>query len=165
MFNPVAPYRYLLPNLYFYVADIANPGLFVCSSRIWIRLDNGRFYNQQIRMAGLPKTVIWGLPDRCDISTACRLCRLDPATPARPHRPSNCHHQPATPPLSPAPPSKQTSDDNTFNVLQSYNPTGQVGLGVGSWPSNRATEGSNPKGTRLYFVILLKNVEKIFDWH
>ena len=41
--------------------------------------------------------------------------------------------------------------------------TGQVGLGVGSWPSNRATEGSNPKGTRLYFVILLKNVEKIFD--
>ena len=40
--------------------------------------------------------------------------------------------------------------------------TGQVGLGVGSWPSNRATEGSNPKGTRLYFVILIKNVEKIF---
>ena len=40
--------------------------------------------------------------------------------------------------------------------------TGQVGLGVGSWPSNRATEGSNPKGTRLYFVILLKNVEKSF---
>ena len=33
-------------------------------------------------------------------------------------------------------------------------------LGVGSWPSNRATEGSNPKGTRLYYVILLKNVEK-----
>ena len=38
--------------------------------------------------------------------------------------------------------------------------TGQVGPGVGSWPSNRATERSNPKGTRLYFVILLKNVEK-----
>ena len=35
---------------------------------------------------------------------------------------------------------------------------GQVGLGVGSWPSNRATEGSNPRGTQLYFVILLKNV-------
>ena len=42
---------------------------------------------------------------------------------------------------------------------------GQVGLGVGSRLSNRAPEGSNPKGTRLYFVILLKNVEKIFDWH
>ena len=39
-------------------------------------------------------------------------------------------------------------------------PAGQVGLGVGSWHSNRATEGSNPKGTRLYFVILLNNVEK-----
>ena len=38
--------------------------------------------------------------------------------------------------------------------------TGHVGLGIGSWPSNRTTEGSNPKGTRLYFVILLKNVEK-----
>ena len=25
MFIPVAPYRYLLPNLYFSVADIANP--------------------------------------------------------------------------------------------------------------------------------------------
>ena len=42
---------------------------------------------------------------------------------------------------------------------------GQVGLGVGSWPSNRETEGSNPKGTRLCFVILLKNLEKIFDWY
>ena len=41
--------------------------------------------------------------------------------------------------------------------------TGQVGLGAGSWPSNRATEGSNPKGTRLYFVILLMNVEFFFD--
>ena len=38
--------------------------------------------------------------------------------------------------------------------------TGQVGLGVGSWPSNRATEGSNPEGTRLYFVILLKECRK-----
>ena len=28
-----------------------------------------------------------------------------------------------------------------------------------------AIEGSNPKRTRLYFVILLNNVEKIFDWH
>ena len=40
-----------------------------------------------------------------------------------------------------------------------------VGLGVGSCPSNRATEGSNPKGTRLYFMILLKNVEFFFYWH
>ena len=41
-----------------------------------------------------------------------------------------------------------------------WNGTRQVGLGVGSWPSNRATKVSNPKGTRLYFVILLKNVDK-----
>ena len=41
----------------------------------------------------------------------------------------------------------------------SYKSTGQVGLGVGSWPSNRATEISNPKGTLLYFVILFKNVK------
>ena len=27
MFNPVAPYQYLLPNLYLSVADIANPDL------------------------------------------------------------------------------------------------------------------------------------------
>ena len=51
------------------------------------------------------------------------------------------------------------------SVGKEHSLTGQVGLGVGSWPSNRVTEGSNPKGTRLYFVILLKNVEKIFDWH
>ena len=44
MLNPVAPYRYLLPNLYLSVADIANPDLFVCGSRTWISLDIGRFY-------------------------------------------------------------------------------------------------------------------------
>ena len=32
--------------------------------------------------------------------------------------------------------------------------SGQVVLGVGSWLSNRATEGSNPRGTRLYFIFL-----------
>ena len=39
VFNPVAPYRYLLPNLYLSVADIANPDLFACGSRTWISLD------------------------------------------------------------------------------------------------------------------------------
>ena len=33
MFNPVAPYQYLIPNLYLSVADIANPDLFACGSR------------------------------------------------------------------------------------------------------------------------------------
>ena len=51
-------------------------------------------------------------------------------------------------------------------VLVLLTVAGQVGLGVGSWPSNRATEGSNPKGTRLYFVDLTQECrKKIFDWH
>ena len=43
MFNPVAPYRYQLPNLYLSVADIANPDLFTCGGRTWINLDIVRF--------------------------------------------------------------------------------------------------------------------------
>ena len=46
MFNPVAPYRYRLPNLYLSVADIANPDLFECSSRTWISLDIARYYEE-----------------------------------------------------------------------------------------------------------------------
>ena len=30
MFNPVTPYGYLLLNVYLFMADIANPDLFVC---------------------------------------------------------------------------------------------------------------------------------------
>ena len=62
--NPVAPYRYLLPNLYLYVADITNPDLFVCGSRTWISLDIARFYEAHCQLSiGLawpacPKTVI-----------------------------------------------------------------------------------------------------------
>ena len=33
-----------------------------------------------------------------------------------------------------------------------------VGFGSG-------LDSMSPKGTRLYFVILLKNAEQIFDWH
>ena len=43
MCNPVSPYRCLLPNLYLYVADIANPDLFVCGSPTWISLDLAAF--------------------------------------------------------------------------------------------------------------------------
>ena len=43
MFNPVVPYRYLLPTLYLFMADIVNPDLFVCSCRTWICLDITRF--------------------------------------------------------------------------------------------------------------------------
>ena len=39
MFNPVAAYQYLLPTMYFSVADIANPDLFLCGYQTWICLD------------------------------------------------------------------------------------------------------------------------------
>ena len=29
VFNPVAPYGYLLPNMHLFIADITNPDLFV----------------------------------------------------------------------------------------------------------------------------------------
>ena len=46
MLIPVAPYRYLLPNLYLSVEDIANPDLFVCGNRTWISLDITHFYEE-----------------------------------------------------------------------------------------------------------------------
>ena len=33
VFNPVAPYRDLLHTVYLFMADIANPDLFLCSCR------------------------------------------------------------------------------------------------------------------------------------
>ena len=54
VFNPVAPYRDLLPNVYLFMADITNPDLFVCVSD----LDLSGFVSapaiQRVRMAGLP---------------------------------------------------------------------------------------------------------------
>ena len=47
VFNPVAPYGYLLPNVYLIMADIANPDLFVWCCRTWICLDITRFYEEQ----------------------------------------------------------------------------------------------------------------------
>ena len=46
VFNPVAPYRYLFPNLYLSVADVANPDLLACGSRTGISLDIARFYQE-----------------------------------------------------------------------------------------------------------------------
>ena len=43
MFNPVVLYRYLLPTMYLFMADIANPDLFGCRCRTWICLDITRF--------------------------------------------------------------------------------------------------------------------------
>ena len=47
MFNPVAPYEYLLSNRYLFIADIANPDSFVYCCRTWISLDITRFYEEQ----------------------------------------------------------------------------------------------------------------------
>ena len=79
VFNPVTPYHYLLPNLYLYVADNANPDLFVCGSRTWISLDIAHFSEEHCQPSSgsaCPKTVIgphcWGregLLDHCDSST------------------------------------------------------------------------------------------------
>ena len=46
VFNPVAPYGYLLPTVYLFM-DIANPDLFVCGCCSWICLDITRFYEEQ----------------------------------------------------------------------------------------------------------------------
>ena len=46
VFNPVAP-GYLLPTVYLFMADIANPDLFVCGCRTWICLDITCFYEEQ----------------------------------------------------------------------------------------------------------------------
>ena len=95
MFNPVAYYRYLLPTMYLFMADIANADLFVC--RIWISLDITRFYEEQrqpssgftrpacsktVNLApflgvGAFDNICTAVCNRCDSSTACRLCRLD----------------------------------------------------------------------------------------
>ena len=95
MFNPVSPYRYLLPNLYLSGADIANPDSFPCGSRTWISLNIVRFYEEHCQPSsgsagpdfpknsnraggGRGRQYVQGLPDRCDSSTACMLCRLEP---------------------------------------------------------------------------------------
>ena len=91
MFNHVAPYRYMLPNLYLYVADIANPDLFACGSRTWVSLDIAHFYEEYRQPSS---GCAWpacakhgregstqfaqGLSECCDSSTACRLYRLEP---------------------------------------------------------------------------------------
>ena len=47
VFNPVAPYGYLLSDMYLFMADITNPDFLVQSCRTWIGLDISRFCEQQ----------------------------------------------------------------------------------------------------------------------
>ena len=53
MLNPVAPYQYLLPTMYFFVADITNPDLFACSYRTYIRLNIARFYQEPLQLSSI----------------------------------------------------------------------------------------------------------------
>ena len=81
MFNPAAPYGYLLPNVYLFMTDIANPDLFVCVYQTWICLDITCFYEEQRQTSGLPKkgklggldTVCTAVCIRCDNSEALEL--------------------------------------------------------------------------------------------
>ena len=47
VFNHVAPYGYLLSDMYLFMADITNPDFIVLSCRTWIGLDINRFCEQQ----------------------------------------------------------------------------------------------------------------------
>ena len=44
VYNPVILYEYLLHTVYLFMADIANPDLYVCGCRTWICRDITRFY-------------------------------------------------------------------------------------------------------------------------
>ena len=50
VFNPVAPFRYLLANMYLSVADIANPDFLGCYCRTCINLDIASFYEEQCQL-------------------------------------------------------------------------------------------------------------------
>ena len=89
VFNHVAPYRYLPPTVYLFMADISNPDLFVCSCRTLICLDITRVYEEQDKpssgsawpaCAGGFDTICTAVCNRSDSSTTCRLCRLEPLT-------------------------------------------------------------------------------------
>ena len=100
MFNPIASNRYLLPNMYLFEADIANPYFLVRCCQTWTSLDIGPFYEEQCQPSSGSTLAAcarndklglhcWGregliqfthgLTDRCDRSTACWRCRLDPS--------------------------------------------------------------------------------------
>ena len=88
MFNPVAPYGYLLPTVYLFLADFANPDLFVCGGRTWICLDITRFYEGPHAQKTVNRASLLGeggfdiictaICMRCNSFTTCRLCRLEP---------------------------------------------------------------------------------------
>ena len=86
MLNPVTPYRYLLPTVYFYVAYIANPDVVVGSGLVstspagphgWLAT---KMVNRtSISGAGDIDIIYKAVcQNRCDSSTACIRCSLEP---------------------------------------------------------------------------------------
>ena len=86
MFNPVAPYRYLLPTIYWFMTNIANSDLFVCGCQTCISL-HGRLVQETSKSGHHCRgsegfdTICTAVCNRRDSSTACRLCRLEPFPP------------------------------------------------------------------------------------
>ena len=86
VFNPIAPYRYLLPTVYLSVADIVNMELLACGCRTWICLNIARFYEEQCQPSsgfawpyGPKNTICTAVcQNRCDSYTTLLLCRMDP---------------------------------------------------------------------------------------
>ena len=100
----VVTYGHLLPTVYLFMADIANPDLFVSGCRTWICLDITRIYEEQRQPSSgsawpaCPKTVnrapIFGVGVstlytavciRCDSFITCMLCSLEPVASSHPH--------------------------------------------------------------------------------
>ena len=73
IFNPVAPYQYLIPTIYVSVADIANLELLECSCRIWISLDITHFYERQC----LPSRGRMACAQKCKLGLHCRAEGVD----------------------------------------------------------------------------------------
>ena len=96
VFNPVAPYRYLFPTVYLFMADITNLVLFVCCCRNCIYLDITRQPSSASVWPACQKNGTlgphyWGrevsthfaqqlAKDRCDRSTTCMPCSLEPCS-------------------------------------------------------------------------------------
>ena len=78
--NTVAPYGYLLPNMYLFIADIANPDSFVKCCRHWVCIDITRFYEEQRQPSSgsaWPDCQKMTVCICCNSHTACGLCRLE----------------------------------------------------------------------------------------
>ena len=88
--HPVAPYRYLLHTVYLFMADIANPDLFVCvvvgpgflsttasSGSAWSACQKTVNRAPLLGTGGFD-TICTSACNRPDIPTPCMMCRLEP---------------------------------------------------------------------------------------